>query len=392
MLQINLNYLVTLQHITKNILLLICSISLTLIAIEGISRCIYTHESLRIQRIGRAEWLKSQPQAYKNEPYIITLIDKADTVYQVPKMSAKATRNTCFQPKNLNKLPETLQITPIKTVYIFGGSTIFGLMVPDSLTIPSHLQKYYQQQFPNQFRVVNMGILGMSSGAEVQKLQEVKLQKGDIVIFYDGINDVIKTCVQEKITPKQTIKNDDKIEKFKEKLTKVIFLFSEKIYQRFATYSVFIDWQFYPYKANPLMSYWYDEEQVTKTLAILEQNYIKNIETAFQICNKQQAIFHHFLHPILYSEPPEKWSSYEQFMANNIHLSGGLNIQKACILGYPHLQNCIKTLKQQGVPSIDLSQSFVANKQEVYWDFCHLSGFGNELMAKKIAKILQLSK
>lgn len=364
--------------------------SLILIIIEGISRCIYTHESLRMQRIGRAEWLRSQPQAYKNESYIVTLIDKADTVYQAPKMSAEATRKTCFQPLTSTNLPEKSQIPTLKTIYVFGGSTIFGLMVPDSLTIPSHLQKYYQQQFPNQFKVVNMGILGMSSGAEVQKLQEVKLQKGDIVIFYDGINDVIKTCVQDKTIPKQIIKDDDKIGKFKQQLLTMMLLFTEKIYQRFATYSVFVNWQFYPYKPNPLMSYWYNEEEVAKTLVILEQSYIKNIETAFQICNKQQTTFYHFLHPILYSEPLEKWSSYEQFMADNIHLSGGLNIQKACILGYPHLQNCIKILKQKGVPSVDLSQSLTTNEQEVYWDFCHLSGFGNELMAKEIAKRLQL--
>lgn len=377
------------KHITKNILLLFCSICLTLIAIEVISRCIYTHESLRMQRIGRAEWLRSQPAAYKNEPYIVTLIDKADTVYQVPKMSGEATRNTCFQPLNSTKLPEKSQIPTLKTIYIFGGSTIFGLMVPDSLTIPSHLQKYYQQQFPNQFKVVNMGILGMSSGAEVQKLQDVKLQKGDIVIFYDGINDVIKTCVQDKTIEKPVIKYDDKIEKFKQQLFSMVLVFTEKIYQRFATYSVFVNWQFYPYKAKPLMSYWYDEKEVAQTLVILEQSYIKNIETAFEICNKQQATFYHFLHPILYSEPTEKWSSYEQFMADNIHLSGGLNSQKACIVGYPRLQNCIKILQQQGVSSFDLSQTLNTNKQEVYWDFCHLSGFGNEIMAQEIAKRLQ---
>jgi lysophospholipase L1-like esterase len=72
-------------------------------------------------------------------------------------------------------------------IFIFGGSTVWGFGGRDGDTIPS----FIQAQLPN-VCVVNYGELGYNSTQELIRLQQ-ELQTGDIpdmVIFYDGMNDV----------------------------------------------------------------------------------------------------------------------------------------------------------------------------------------------------------
>jgi hypothetical protein len=76
-------------------------------------------------------------------------------------------------------------------VFCFGGSTMIGWGVPDSLTIPSILQKDLAARLNVPVRVVNFG---QQAYVNTQELIELMLQlragrRPDLVIFYDGIND-----------------------------------------------------------------------------------------------------------------------------------------------------------------------------------------------------------
>jgi lysophospholipase L1-like esterase len=77
-----------------------------------------------------------------------------------------------------------------KRVLVFGGSTVFCAEVPDSMTIPSQLQKII---LDNKFEldVINYGIPGIRIENQSQILETVQdLGPGDVVVFYDGINDL----------------------------------------------------------------------------------------------------------------------------------------------------------------------------------------------------------
>jgi hypothetical protein len=78
-----------------------------------------------------------------------------------------------------------------KTVFLFGGSTMFGYGVRDGETIPSYLAK--QLNTPaEQYQVFNYGQIGYNSNQELLYLI-LQLKNGDIpdmVIFYDGCNDL----------------------------------------------------------------------------------------------------------------------------------------------------------------------------------------------------------
>lgn len=77
-----------------------------------------------------------------------------------------------------------------KRVLVFGGSTVFCAEVPDLMTIPSQLQKLIlNKKFDTD--VLNYGIPGIRIENQFRILETMQdLGPGDLVVFYDGINDL----------------------------------------------------------------------------------------------------------------------------------------------------------------------------------------------------------
>ena len=78
-------------------------------------------------------------------------------------------------------------------IWMFGGSALFGIGASDGETIPSHMAKLANQDLGVALRVRNFGQEGYVSTQEVVALmRELQTRKApDIVIFYDGFNDAI---------------------------------------------------------------------------------------------------------------------------------------------------------------------------------------------------------
>ena len=77
-----------------------------------------------------------------------------------------------------------------RRVLVFGGSTIFCAEVPDSMTIPSQLQKLVLENI-FEFDVINYGISGIRIENQFAILKTVlDLGADDTVVFYDGVNDL----------------------------------------------------------------------------------------------------------------------------------------------------------------------------------------------------------
>ncbi|HEX2619734.1 MAG TPA: SGNH/GDSL hydrolase family protein [Phototrophicaceae bacterium] len=79
------------------------------------------------------------------------------------------------------------------TVWMFGGSTLWSEGAPDWMTIPAYVQVQLDEQLDRPVCVVNYGEIAYVSTQEVLTLT-LLLQQGkqapDLVIFYDGFNDV----------------------------------------------------------------------------------------------------------------------------------------------------------------------------------------------------------
>lgn len=81
------------------------------------------------------------------------------------------------------------------TIFVFGGSTIWGTGARDDFTIPSRLARLLWEEHAISANVVNFGQSGYVSTQEVIQL-ELDLLRGarpDLVIFYDGINDAFSS-------------------------------------------------------------------------------------------------------------------------------------------------------------------------------------------------------
>ncbi len=81
------------------------------------------------------------------------------------------------------------------TIWVFGGSTVWGAATPDWLTIPSQLAEMYEKD-GRKVCVHNYGQQAWVNSQEIVKLTlELKAsqRKPDLVIFYDGPGDVYET-------------------------------------------------------------------------------------------------------------------------------------------------------------------------------------------------------
>ncbi len=80
---------------------------------------------------------------------------------------------------------------PVFTLWMLGGSTVWGTGARDHYTLPSALAKTLAQRGVA-VRVVNMGESGYVSGqSQLRFLRQLEAGPGpDLAIFYDGVNDV----------------------------------------------------------------------------------------------------------------------------------------------------------------------------------------------------------
>lgn len=199
-------------------------------------------------------------------------------------------------------------IKPIK-IFCFGGSTMYGIGSDDEHTIPSLLSKTLSKVFPNKsFEITNFGVLGYNRNQESFQLQK-ELLKGnipDIVIFYDGVNEVLSSFQNEN-----SIELTNATNRYLEFNTAVkypkriqLFLKTSSIY-RFVKY---LKKRLANNKKGEVKDY------ITKSNEILI-----NYKTSFEISNSLSNQFNfkvfNFLQPTIYSK--NTLTKYEEIMAEN---------------------------------------------------------------------------
>lgn len=80
---------------------------------------------------------------------------------------------------------------PMTTIWMFGGSTLYGSGVPDFATVASYLERDLNGEGQGCYRVENFGAEGYNTNQEVILLEK-ELKAGrhpDVAVFYDGVND-----------------------------------------------------------------------------------------------------------------------------------------------------------------------------------------------------------
>lgn len=261
------------------------------------------------------------------------------------------------------------------TIYVFGGSTIFSAEVPDWYTIPSYIQRRLGAQ--HGYKVINMGVPSMNSAQQLQKLFETRIIKNDVVIFYDGVNDVIYNAYYGYKDGLNI--NSEIFKKNKSFFKDELIPFFQSIHMQYLALALSRLGKSLKYKTSLSV------DSLSTTTAL---NYKNNIQRAAKYVKDSGGIFIHFLQPNLVIQDKNMLTKNQIYLLNNYELTPP-GLAEVFLETHPKLQSVSQDLLAEGVHSFDISHGLESSGREVYLDYCHINEYGNELVSDLIIKHLR---
>jgi hypothetical protein len=272
-------------------------------------------------------------------------------------------------------------------VFVIGGSAIYAAEVPDSETVPSQLQRLLNARQPGYWRVENYGYITVNTGQQLELLRTLPVAAGDLVIFEDGVNDVVEGIYNGN--PRGWMAGENR-----KALAGVSFLkgllveFNAKyVATRLQDYSALVTILGNIVNRRNLepRPQLLDAGQVAALSRETAEVFRGNLAEAARFTAARGARFVHFLQPQIYGGQPR--TAYEQSVVENFYVNpNGLEI--AFTAGYPALREAMAHLSE--AISLDLSATLDARTggEEFYLDFCHLNHIANGRIAAAMLRTL----
>lgn len=258
------------------------------------------------------------------------------------------------------------------TVWVFGGSTVYGAEVPDEFTIPSFLQRMLNSDFPNRYKVFNLGANSVGVSQQTERLRSEEIRNGDVVIFYDGTNDMFQGLYLGQ--PKSVML--DVMRDHHQKQQKILNSFPLKHLKTVRSW---------------IVSRWRENEpehlsrldQMKPLYGELKEILISKVREADRYSKSKGARFFHFFQPTLYS-----LDSQTEYVLNLKDQKGFIpkGLEASHITGHGLLSRVNGALLRENVLSTDLAGVLDGNagQEEYYLDHCHVNEKANEIIAKAI--------
>ena len=271
-----------------------------------------------------------------------------------------------------------------RRVLLFGGSTIFGQEVPDGWTVASCLQRLLNQRSGPGWLVENYGTCSMIAGQQTERLRRVEVRTGDIVVFYDGVNDVFYPIYNGHIEGWHPGHGHDGGVRRLSALHRFLYPLCVAHREHSATASLVLRCLEKQPPCNVA-----DRATLESHLRAAEAGYQDALVQAHNAVVHRGARFFHFLQPNLFTR--HQWSRYETRLVRN-ELRALPALDEAFALGYPALRNAARVAATSGVRSFDLSDVLDSRpaRAEFYLDFCHVNHVANERIAEAIVARLGL--
>lgn len=267
--------------------------------------------------------------------------------------------------------PSLKDSTTAFKIFCFGGSTMFSAGSRDEYTIPSELSKLINAAFPEKnVAVTNFGCHGYTRATENIQLQKelIKNNIPDIVVFYDGVNEVISAHQNNEAgTPTNAYnrKKEFKIAHSYKKRIKLM-IFSSNLY-RFVTAmqrKLFTNSEYKQLTERP--------NNLAKDIA---ETYIGYVRISKSLEQEYGFKVFNFMQPNIYSKK-NLTTAEQSYYQDQLYYKNLYN------LSYETVRK--DNLMQTDSTFIDISNVFDTTKQSVFTDFCHTGEFGNNLVAKAI--------
>lgn len=264
---------------------------------------------------------------------------------------------------------------------MFGGSTMFCNEVPDWLTIPSLVQARVRDRWGGRFAVVNHGIPGFTVTDQLALLRATDLHRGDIVVFYDGTNEVYHWIFYGYADPEIAKRSGlgREMWSWRERLTFAIW-------ERLHRYSVFVRrfCNVTRMRRWSVPAHLKDDDLRDRLLERSKKELARALLEADALTRNQGATFLHFLQPTLFTQTYP--SEYERWLAANHNIVfAGLEV--AHREGYRGLR---ATLAELPIQTFDLGDALDARRPgaEFFLDDCHVTHDANRLVADRIFEAL----
>jgi len=260
------------------------------------------------------------------------------------------------------------------SVWVFGGSTVYGTGVPDWATLPSYLSHSLNQKSGACVVVTNFGDEGYATTQELVLLIE-QLKRGgkpDIVIFYDGFNDA--HLGMESTDPWSTHYGLEVIKpraegSFRGRLDFVSRLFTVRIIN--AIFHLF-------WRSKRLN----DNDWRARAIAVLD-NYQANQDIALALAQRYHFGFYEFWQPMLfYGNKP--LVSFERQLTELDWSRKSRFDPRPVIIAYQEAER-----RASKASFVYLGHVFDSIPDPVYTDEAHLGPHGNELVANAIASYIE---
>jgi hypothetical protein len=337
--------------------------------------------------VGRWEFRGARPAPYRDADYFgahfldesmrcVRLSNPPGTRYLVPGdfsgrfiNVAEGRRRTTDQPASWDH-----------RVLLFGGSTVFNQEVPDDHTLASCLQRLLSRRLGPRYRVENLGTPAMLARQQTERLEQTPLEPGDVVVFYDGANDVFYPVYNGN---PEGYRIGDRSDGGVRKLSGLQAWLYPLCF-RLKGYSYAASLLFHgmdgPRPANLV-----EAATLTRHLDAAEKGYLDALTRARRLVEARGARFVHVLQPQLFSL--RKPSAYERAVMRN-ERAALPGLDEAFRLGYPRLRQALSTAAAQGLVSHDLAGALNARRdgEEFYLDFCHVNHAANERLARAICE------
>ncbi|MGE0255068.1 MAG: SGNH/GDSL hydrolase family protein [Alphaproteobacteria bacterium] len=250
----------------------------------------------------------------------------------------------------------------VPKVYFFGGSTIWGTGSRDEDTIPSQFARI------TGFHAENFGETAYTAHQSLVRLIQL-LQDGhrpDIVIFYDGVNEVLSKCRIE-LNPEshdREGKINAALEKMRPGAPISLSHYLEPIVYVASHFS-----QWLPIQTNDTG---YDCGNNSIKSKKIGENLLRDWQMAKLLVEAYGGKFISILQPVIY---------FSGSRTDHLGKSGRfLLLEREYNAVYPYI------LKNIG-ESINLTKALDANEY-FFIDFCHLSPNGNERIAQEMAQLV----
>lgn len=289
-------------------------------------------------------------------------------------------RITTNQPKN-----------PLQDIYIFGGSTVMNVEVPNEFTIASYLQRNLNS-INSPYKVNNRGFTTVTTNQQNEFLYKTDIKKGDIVIYYDGGNNQWQGVVYN--SPKGTI--IESMRKIRKRSSIRKALSKMHSYKFLSFLKANIKTQEGPSLEKDNIckfSYKNIDKNIDKKSNIAFELYKKDLIDAAEFVRKNGGKFFHFYQPNLFSNKISELTLYEKKLANTTP-SSMVPCGSSFYLGNSSIvfSRRHSELINSGIISTNLSKIFSKNinprlkNEEFFLDWIHVTERGNKIIADAIFK------